>query len=98
MSELGYPLVGPNSMWDLHFSEWRVLAEGLRVKNERQEYQMESRRREAETDGRRSRPKGRPTAGTKDMVNDYAREIELAKAGKHPEQLDQPATGTGSGD
>lgn len=81
MSEMGYPLIGENSLWNLHYSEWRILAEGQRVQRLRQDHEMEK------AESGRDRPKGKPSKSTKQTASKYAEELRAAKQGKHPDQL-----------
>lgn len=75
-------------MWRLHMGEWRILAEGMRIRADRQE-----KARAEATEGRsRERPRGHERPSTTKMASDYAAEIRLAKQGKHPDQ--QRAAGT----
>jgi hypothetical protein len=67
-------------MWRLHMAEWRILAEGMRIRADRQE------KAHAEATEGRERPKGQERPSTTEMASEYADEIRLAKQGKHPDQ------------
>lgn len=90
MSEIGYPLIGDTSIWDLHMAEWRILAEGFRVKNERQEQEME-RHSDGEYSATNRKRNRRQQQATDEMASEYAKELQAAKDGRHPAQEGQAA-------
>lgn len=93
MSKMGYPLVGPNSIWTLHYSEWRILAEGTRVRNERREKEQERAANDNDHGGgfktQKDRERARRAADS--AASDLSKEMELARQGQHPDQQQNAA-------
>lgn len=87
MTEMGHPLIGPQRMGKLHYSEMRRLVEGKRVKQDRQEWHREKQEEEYADEYDVDGPSRGPSEATEKGVNQLDREIKAAKEGVHPQQM-----------
>lgn len=83
-------------MWNLHYSEWRILAEGMRVRSERQENEQKRAEKNADYDsgtgGYKTREqRERSKRAADNAASDLSREMEMARKGNHPDQQGQQA-------
>lgn len=87
LTEMGHPLIGPQRMGKLHYSEMRRLVEGKRVQRDRKEYHREKSQEEYADDYDVDIPSSGPSRATEKGVEELDAEIEAARQGVHPRQL-----------